>query len=38
VFAADAAKFRVVANQVGQLAALLDQIAPGKPIDLALKR
>jgi hypothetical protein len=37
LFPADAAEFRIVANQVCELSALLDQIAPGEAIDLLLK-
>jgi len=37
VFTADAAKFRIVADQIGQLAALLDEIAPGKTCNTILE-
>ena len=37
VLATHAAKLRVVTNEVGQLAALLHEVAAGKPADLLLE-
>ena len=37
VLAPHAAELRIVANQVGELAALLDEVAPGQPVDLLLE-
>jgi hypothetical protein len=37
MFATDAAKFRIVTDQIGQLAALLHEIAPGKACNTILK-
>src|ERR1700690_1794598 len=37
MFRTNAAKFRIVADQIGQLAALLHEIAVGKPGDTVLK-
>ena len=37
VLAPDAAELRIVTNQVGELAALLDQVAAGQPVDLLLE-
>ena len=37
VLAPDAAELRVVTNQIGQLPALLDQIASREPFDLLVK-
>ena len=37
VLAANAAKLRIVPNQVGELASLLDQVRRGQPLDLPLE-